>query len=54
MLRLRCVIAHKTLFSTGFHCENTEIGMPYFHGENPVEFCVSCAIVHGRISYLCI
>ena len=40
MLSLRCVIAHKMLFSPSFWRENTTMGMPHFHGENLVEFCV--------------
>ena len=48
MLRLRCVIAHKTLSSPRFQCENTAMGMPYFHGENLAEFCIWCAIAHRQ------
>ena len=43
---LRCIIAHKTLFSPSFHRENTAVGMPHFHSENPIEFRVWCAIAH--------
>ena len=50
-LRLRCVIAHKTLFSQSFRRENMAIGMPYFHGENSVEFCVWCAMAH-RLGFM--
>ena len=45
-LHLKCVIAHKTLFSPSFRCENMVVRMPHFHGENPIEFRVSCATVH--------
>ena len=48
VLCLKYVIAHKTLFSPSFRRENTTIGMPYFHNENPVEFCVWCAMVHWQ------
>ena len=48
MLRLRCVIAHKTLSSPRFQCENTAMGMPYFHDENLAEFCIWCAIAHRQ------
>jgi len=40
VLHLRCVIAHQTLFSPSFRCENTKMGMPHFHNENPSEFRV--------------
>ena len=33
-----CVIVHQTLFSLSFGRVNTTMGMPHFHGENPVEF----------------
>ena len=48
VLPLRCVIAHKTLFSASFQCENMAMEMPQFYNENPVEFCVSCAMVHWQ------
>ena len=41
---LRCVIAHKTLFSPSFCCEK----MPYFHEKNLAKFCVWCAMVHRQ------
>ena len=47
-LCLRCVIARQTLFSPSFCHENTAMGMPYFHGENPAEFHVWCAMVHRQ------
>ena len=46
MLCLRCIIAHKILFSPSIHCENTAMEVPNFHGENPTEFHVWCAMVH--------
>jgi len=39
-LHFRCVIAHKTLFSPSFQCENTITGMPHFHDRNPEKFHV--------------
>ena len=47
-VRLKCVIAHKTLFSPSFHLKNMAIGMPYFHGENLADFRVWCAIAHRQ------
>ena len=47
-VRLKCVIAHKTLFSPSFYLENMAIGMPYFHGENLADFRVWCAIAHRQ------
>jgi len=38
MLRLKCVIAHKMLFSLSFYHENTAMRVPHFHGENLTEF----------------
>ena len=46
--RLRCVIAHKMLFSPSFRRENTAMGMPHFHGENPAKFLVQCVVVHQQ------
>ena len=43
---LKFIIAHQTLFSPRFRRENTVIGMPHFHGENPTEFHVWCAMAH--------
>ena len=48
MLRLRCVIAHKTLFSPSFRSVNMIMGMPHFHGENSAEFHVWCAMAHQQ------
>ena len=45
---LRCVIAHQTLFSPRFRCENMKMGMPHFHNENPSEFRIWCAMVHQQ------
>ena len=45
-LRLRCVIAHQTLFSPSFLRENTEMGMPHFHGKNLTEVHIWCAMTH--------
>ena len=47
-LRLRCVIAHKMLFSPSFRRVNMIIGMPHFHGENLAEFHVWCAMAHQQ------
>ena len=47
-LHLRCIIAHKTLFSPSFHYENTAIGMPHFHSKNPVKFRVWCVMAHRQ------
>ena len=47
-LPLKCVIAHKMLFSPRFRCENMAMGMPYFHDENPVEFCVLCTMAYQQ------
>ena len=48
VLRLRCIIAHKTLFSPSFCCEYIVTEVPNFHSENPVEFRVWCAMVHWQ------
>ena len=48
MLRLKCVIAHKTLFSPSFNCKNMAMEVPNFHSENSVEFRVWCVIVHQQ------
>ena len=47
-LRLKCIRAHKTLFSPNFHYENTAMEVPYFHGKTPVEFRVWCAMAHWQ------
>jgi len=47
-LRLKCVIAHKMLFSPSFRRKNTAMGMPHFHGENLTEFHIWCAIAHQQ------
>ena len=47
-LHLRCIIAHKTLFSPSFQRENTTMGMPHFHGENPEKFHVWCVMAHQQ------
>jgi len=46
VLRLRCVIAHKMLFSPSFCDENMATGVPYFHSENLTKFRVWCAMTH--------
>jgi len=38
--RLRCVIARQTLFLPNFWRENTAMGMPHFHSENPAKLLV--------------
>ena len=48
VFHLRCVIAHKTLFSPNFHSENTTIKVPHFHGENSEEFHIWCAMAHQQ------
>ena len=47
-LYLKCIIAHKMLSSPSFFCENKAMRMPHFHGENPTEFCVWCALAHRQ------
>ena len=47
-LCLKCVIAHKTLFSPRFFHQNMTIGVPHFHGENLEEFRVWCAMAHQQ------
>ena len=47
-LRLKCVVAHKTLFSPSFCHENTAVGMPHFHGENPAKFHVWYVTAHRQ------
>ena len=47
-LRLRCVIAHKTLFSQSFRRENMTMGMPHFHGKNPTVFRIWYAMGHRQ------
>ena len=47
-LCLRCIIAHKTLFSPSFWSENTVMGMPHFHGKNPAKFFIWCAMAHRQ------
>ena len=47
-LCLKCVIAHKILFLSSFHHENTAMGMPHFHSENLAEFWVWCAMAHQQ------
>ena len=46
VLRLKCVIVHKTLLLPSFRRENMVMKMPYFHGKNLVEFRVWCAMAH--------
>ena len=54
-IRLRCIIAHKTLFSPSFSCENTATEVPHFHGENPAKFHIWCAMAHRQgFSRMCI
>ena len=48
VLCLRCIIAHKMLFSPSFCRENMAIGMPHFHGKNPAKFCIRCAMAHQQ------
>ena len=48
VFHLRCVIAHETLFSPSFCCENTTTEVPYFHGENSAKFCIWCAMLHRQ------
>ena len=50
-LHLRCVIAHKTLFSPSFRYENMATKVPHFHYENSAEFQVWCVMAH-RQSYV--
>ena len=47
-LCLKCVIVHKTLFSSSFHYKNTAIEVPHFHSENLAEFRVWCIVVHRQ------
>ena len=46
VLRLRCVIAHKTLSLSSFRHENMATKVPHFHGENLAEFCIWCIMAH--------
>ena len=48
MLRLRCIIAHKTLFSPNFCYENMTTEVPNFYNENPAEFLVWYAMAHWQ------
>ena len=48
MLHLKCITMHKMLLSPSFRRENMAMGMPHFHGKNPTEFRVWCAMVHGQ------
>ena len=48
MLHLRCVLAHKMIFSPSFQHENMAIGMPHFHGKNLAKFRVWCAMAHRQ------
>ena len=43
-LCLKCIIAHKTLFSPSFRYKNTATKV--FHGENIAEVRVWCAMAH--------
>ena len=45
VLHLSCIIAHKTLFSPSFWCENMAIKVPHFHDENSAKFLVWCTMV---------
>ena len=47
-LRLKCVIAYKTLSSLNFRSENTAMGMPHFHVKNLAKFCVWCAMAQRQ------
>ena len=47
-LRLRCIIACKTLFLPSFRHENTTMGMPHFYNENLTKFRVWCAMAHQQ------
>ena len=47
-LHLRGVIAHKTLSLASFRYENTAMGMPHFHRENPAKFCIWCTMAHRQ------
>ena len=47
-LCLRCIIAHKTLFSTSFRCENTTTKMPHFHSKNLTKFQVWYIMAHRQ------
>ena len=38
VLRLKCVIVHKTLLLPSFQRENTAIGMPHFHNKYSAGF----------------
>ena len=48
--RVKCLIAHKTLFSPSFCCENknTAKRMPHFHSDNLAQFRIWCAMVHWQ------
>ena len=53
-LHLRCVIAHKMLFSSSIWHENIEIGTPYFHGQNSAQFRIWCIMDSNKVACLCI
>ena len=48
MLRLKCIIAHETLFLPSFRCENTTTKVPHFHSKNSAKFRVWYTMAHRQ------
>ena len=51
---LRCMIAHKTLFSPSYSCENTAKRCPIFTVKIRQSFTFDALWCTGKVSYLCI
>ena len=47
-LHLKCVIAHKTLFSPSFHRENMAMAMPHFHMKKIGRVHIWCPMAHQQ------
>ena len=52
--RVRCVIAHKILFSPSFRCENKAKGCPIFMAKIWQSFVFGALWHTAKVSYLCI
>ena len=46
--RLRCIIAHKILFSPTFRYESIARKMAHLYNENSAKFCIWCAMLHRQ------
>ena len=46
--RLRCIIAHKILFSPTFRYESIARKMAHLYNENSAKFCIWCAMAHWQ------